>query len=550
MSALSIQPTYPIFTETDGQPLEDGYIWIGQANLDPQVNPINVYFDAALTIQAAQPIRTINGYPSRSGTPARLYVNSDYSIRVQNSKGSVVYSAPAATERYSEVVVTGLNASDVIYDPPFTGAVQTNVEDKLSQYVSVLDFGADPTGGIDSHDAFVDAIQTGGTVYVPQGTYIINSAITITNPVKLVGDGTQKTFIHRNYSPGISSANDAEGIFNIRNGGSGVVMQDMTLRSLAGQSGGCLVSLVNTTSSFGLFKFDHVTFTTTGSSTHQYTVYADGTGASSAPIGIRGLDMIACTVFGGGISTLLIKGVLKFSFLGGGVFPAGGAAGSNIRFDGSVAVPTQSFTFLPSDCSCPISFDRAILGIFGCGVMGAVTNTANTENVYGFGFTGSLQQNWVNSMFFDTSTGLKMTLNQKITNKGSPTTFGLEMYGPITGFEKSGAVTKIGQTGVSYSTLCPDTQTFGFANQSGKLFSISTGGGAAALVFADYKSTTITLLSNPSSEFQASAAPGVGYTGIFKSANSHQISVKNNTGSAITYDILNFGNVASTSDPV
>jgi hypothetical protein len=105
MSALSIQPTYPIFTETDGQPLENGYIWIGQVNLDPQVNPINVYWDVALTIAAPQPIRTLNGYPSRNGTPARLYVNSDYSIRVQNSKGSLVYSAPTATERYSRVVV-------------------------------------------------------------------------------------------------------------------------------------------------------------------------------------------------------------------------------------------------------------------------------------------------------------------------------------------------------------------------------------------------------------------------------------------------------------
>lgn len=105
MSALSIQPTYPIFTETDGQPLEYGYIWIGQANLDPQVNPINVYFDAALTIPAGQPIRTLNGYPSRNGTPARLYVNSDYSIRVMNKNGSVVYSAPSATERYNRIVV-------------------------------------------------------------------------------------------------------------------------------------------------------------------------------------------------------------------------------------------------------------------------------------------------------------------------------------------------------------------------------------------------------------------------------------------------------------
>jgi hypothetical protein len=99
MSALSIQPTYPIFIETDGQPLEDGYIWIGTANLDPQGNPINVYWDSALTQLAGQPIRTSGGYPVNSGTPARLYVNSDYSIRVMNRTGGMVYSAPAATER-------------------------------------------------------------------------------------------------------------------------------------------------------------------------------------------------------------------------------------------------------------------------------------------------------------------------------------------------------------------------------------------------------------------------------------------------------------------
>lgn len=106
MSALSIQPTYPIFTETDGQPLENGYIWIGTVNLDPQVNPINVYWDAALTQLAAQPVRTEGGYPVNNGTPARLYVNSDYSIRVMNKNGNVVYSAPAATERYSGAVIS------------------------------------------------------------------------------------------------------------------------------------------------------------------------------------------------------------------------------------------------------------------------------------------------------------------------------------------------------------------------------------------------------------------------------------------------------------
>tara|TARA_R110000868_G_scaffold121848_1_gene323283 strand:- start:2921 stop:3406 length:486 start_codon:yes stop_codon:yes gene_type:complete len=93
MSALSIQPPYPAFAGTDGLPLENGYIWIGTVNLNPQVNPIAVYWDAALTIPAAQPIRTLNGYPMYQGTPARFYAASDYSILVQNSKGSLVYSS-------------------------------------------------------------------------------------------------------------------------------------------------------------------------------------------------------------------------------------------------------------------------------------------------------------------------------------------------------------------------------------------------------------------------------------------------------------------------
>lgn len=93
MPALEIQQPFPIFTDIDGQPLEDGYIWIGAANLDPQTNPINVYWDAALTLPAGQPIRTLAGYPANNGTPARLYVNSDYSIRVMNKNGSVVYTS-------------------------------------------------------------------------------------------------------------------------------------------------------------------------------------------------------------------------------------------------------------------------------------------------------------------------------------------------------------------------------------------------------------------------------------------------------------------------
>jgi hypothetical protein len=93
MSALSINPPYPAFAGADGLPLENGYIWIGVVNLNPVVNPIAVYWDAALTIPAVQPIRTLNGYPVYQGTPSRFYAGSDYSIQVLDSKGSVVYTS-------------------------------------------------------------------------------------------------------------------------------------------------------------------------------------------------------------------------------------------------------------------------------------------------------------------------------------------------------------------------------------------------------------------------------------------------------------------------
>jgi len=93
MSTIEVKPPYPAFAGIDGQPLEDGYIWIGAVNLSPQVNPIAVFWDDAQTIPAAQPIRTLGGYPVYQGTPSRFYVASDYSIQVLDKNGSVVYTS-------------------------------------------------------------------------------------------------------------------------------------------------------------------------------------------------------------------------------------------------------------------------------------------------------------------------------------------------------------------------------------------------------------------------------------------------------------------------
>jgi hypothetical protein len=124
MSAPSIQPAFPNFSGADGLPLENGFIWIGAANLDPQGNPITVYWDEAFTIAAPQPIRTLNGYASRSGTPANMYVNSDYSIRVQDSKGSTVYSDLFV----SEFVTTDMLADGAVTTPKIADNAVTTIK--------------------------------------------------------------------------------------------------------------------------------------------------------------------------------------------------------------------------------------------------------------------------------------------------------------------------------------------------------------------------------------------------------------------------------------
>lgn len=81
------------FFAADGSPLNGGYIYIGVANQNPQTNPVAVYWDAAGTQPAAQPIRTSNGYVVRSGTPASIYISQySCSLMVRNKNGALIFS--------------------------------------------------------------------------------------------------------------------------------------------------------------------------------------------------------------------------------------------------------------------------------------------------------------------------------------------------------------------------------------------------------------------------------------------------------------------------
>lgn len=186
MPALSISVPFPIFNDRDGQPLDNGYVYIGTPYLDPQINPVQVYFDEALTIPAYQPLRTINGYVSNSGTPAKLYVNGvNFSIKVLDKNANLVYSFANGTG-------INPNASGVQYDPAGVGAVSTTVQAKLRETVSVKDFGAVGDGIANDTVAIQNAVNAaqGKTLLGVNGeTYLIRDEIVVPSNVTMDWQG-------------------------------------------------------------------------------------------------------------------------------------------------------------------------------------------------------------------------------------------------------------------------------------------------------------------------------------------------------------------------
>lgn len=90
---MQVNP-FEFFVDAAGTPLDSGYIWVGQPNKYSPSFPVVAYYDEAMTIPAAMPLRTSNGYIVRNGSPAFLYINGNYSILVQDRNHRQMYYVP------------------------------------------------------------------------------------------------------------------------------------------------------------------------------------------------------------------------------------------------------------------------------------------------------------------------------------------------------------------------------------------------------------------------------------------------------------------------
>jgi len=105
-----------------------------------------------------------------------------------------VATSPVASTDVLPVVQDGTTKQAAINQLGFlqsgTSAASRTIESKLRDMVSVLDFGADPTGAEDSTAAIQAAITASRFVYFPAGTYRTTSTITLSSiGQSLIGAG-------------------------------------------------------------------------------------------------------------------------------------------------------------------------------------------------------------------------------------------------------------------------------------------------------------------------------------------------------------------------
>jgi hypothetical protein len=125
----------------------------------------------------------------------RQVPTTDYSV--SGTTLTFTTAPPSGTDnifvRYAQLGTITDGAGSIVYTPAGTGAVATTVQTKLRESVSVRDFGADPTGAVDSTTAIqagIDAALAAGQRIVAAGTFKTSAKIVI----KGDADFSQATF--------------------------------------------------------------------------------------------------------------------------------------------------------------------------------------------------------------------------------------------------------------------------------------------------------------------------------------------------------------------
>lgn len=213
---LPVETAFKIYTDLDGNPLDNGYVYFGQANQNPTTAPVTVFWDAAGTQPAAQPLRTLNGYIVRNGTPANVFYTGAYSQLVQDKKRRQVYyarnsddySIATVVSNFLSSIASSAGSSLMGFIQAGANAVLRTVQAELRRTVHPKQFGA-LGGGNDDTLAIqrtIDyAISAGKSIKFERDSYLISSNIVIRSD-SLIIDGSGSSIILGSNTAGFSIA--------------------------------------------------------------------------------------------------------------------------------------------------------------------------------------------------------------------------------------------------------------------------------------------------------------------------------------------------------
>lgn len=148
---------------------------------------------------------TLLARANHTGTQTAATI-SDFNEAVDDRVDALLVEGTGITLTYNDgagtLTIDAATAASGNFTPGGTGSVTRTMDVKVRELgVSVLDYGADATGVADSSTAFQNAMNAADgyglrTLYIPAGTYRLNSTWTIDQHIMVKGAGRTQTVIN------------------------------------------------------------------------------------------------------------------------------------------------------------------------------------------------------------------------------------------------------------------------------------------------------------------------------------------------------------------
>ena len=277
-----------IFTIERGQEGTSPLYWNMGDNVQLRITAAGMNYIAGSTASTTLE----QSFTATQGQTVFTLTNFDYSPGNNNLAVFVNGSKQVSGTNYTETNVntvtftTGLNAGDIVeflsnlsvaagtiyatdinYNEGSTGAVTRTLESKLQESISVKDFGAVGNGTTNDTAAIQAAIDSlspnGGTLYMPPGTYLVDSLVFPADPcvINFFGSGINSTILLMNSptSPVITSTRASA---NIRSTGN--QFRNFSVKANASGSYSNLNHIAIDTVGFDEVVFDHIGFQSNG----------------------------------------------------------------------------------------------------------------------------------------------------------------------------------------------------------------------------------------------------------------------------------------------